>query len=261
MLGPKLVHPTLVHPKTGDPLVSLGLFRGRPIWPVIGAAEDDDQDDDDTDDGDDDQDDDKGKDGKKTGDDLGDAGKAALKKERTARQRAQRAARPWTQLGRELGLTPEQVRERLASKKDDGKGKDDEDGVKGGDAAADLERKTEARIIRAEVKSAAAGRLVDPSLAVKLLDLSQFQLDRDGELDEDEVSDALDELIEKYPYLAAKAKKDDDDEEGSGRRGGRRPRPDRSQGARDRDKDKTSARERGRAEAERRFGKQKTTQQ
>jgi hypothetical protein len=37
-----LVHPTKRHPRTGKPLVALGLRPdGSPLWPIIGAAEDD----------------------------------------------------------------------------------------------------------------------------------------------------------------------------------------------------------------------------
>lgn len=36
------LHPTLVHPHTGEPLQAIGLRRnGTPIWPIMGASEDD----------------------------------------------------------------------------------------------------------------------------------------------------------------------------------------------------------------------------
>lgn len=34
------VHPTLIDPATGTPLAALAVIGGRPVWPVIGAAED-----------------------------------------------------------------------------------------------------------------------------------------------------------------------------------------------------------------------------
>jgi hypothetical protein len=47
-----LAHPTMIHPHTGRPLEALGRRRdGRPIWPILGASEDDDEDE--GDDGDD----------------------------------------------------------------------------------------------------------------------------------------------------------------------------------------------------------------
>lgn len=33
-------HPTLRDPRTGEPLQALGLFRGRPLWPMMGGSED-----------------------------------------------------------------------------------------------------------------------------------------------------------------------------------------------------------------------------
>jgi hypothetical protein len=38
------VHPTLIDPATGTPLEALAVVGGRPVWPVIGAAEDDEPD-------------------------------------------------------------------------------------------------------------------------------------------------------------------------------------------------------------------------
>src|SRR5690625_6678195 len=47
--------------------------------------------------------------------------------------------------------------------------------------------KANARIVRSEVKAAAAGKLADPSDAYKFLDLDQFEVDDDGNVDEDEI--------------------------------------------------------------------------
>ncbi|GHJ01609.1 hypothetical protein TPA0906_34740 [Streptomyces olivaceus] len=59
------------------------------------------------------------------------------------------------------------------------------------------------RIVRAEVKAAAAGKLADPGDAYRFLDLSQFEVDDDGNVDADEVADAIEDLIKSKPYLAA----------------------------------------------------------
>ncbi|WP_406199261.1 hypothetical protein OG331_23050 [Streptomyces sp. NBC_01017] len=59
------------------------------------------------------------------------------------------------------------------------------------------------RIVRAEVKAAAAGKLADPADAYRFLDLSQFEVDGDGNVDADEVAEAIDDLIQSKPYLAA----------------------------------------------------------
>lgn len=42
LADPALVHPTKTHPRTGEPLVALGVTkRGQLIWPVMGASPDD----------------------------------------------------------------------------------------------------------------------------------------------------------------------------------------------------------------------------
>lgn len=59
------------------------------------------------------------------------------------------------------------------------------------------------RIIRSEVKAAAAGKLANPALAVRLLDLDDFEVDDDGNVDEDEIAEAIEDLLKENPYLAA----------------------------------------------------------
>lgn len=59
------------------------------------------------------------------------------------------------------------------------------------------------RLVKAEVKAAAAGKLADPADAHRFLDLSQFEVDDDGNVDADEVSDAIEDLLKSKPYLAA----------------------------------------------------------
>ena len=59
------------------------------------------------------------------------------------------------------------------------------------------------RLVKAEVKAAAAGKLADPADAHRFLDLTQFEVDDDGNVDADEVAEAIDELLQSKPYLAA----------------------------------------------------------
>lgn len=59
------------------------------------------------------------------------------------------------------------------------------------------------RILKAEVKAAAKGVLADPSDAYKFLDLGQFEVDDDGNVDSDEITEAIENLIKTKPYLAA----------------------------------------------------------
>jgi len=63
--------------------------------------------------------------------------------------------------------------------------------------------KANARIVRSEIRAAAAGKLADPKDALTFLDLSQFEVDDNGEVDSEEVADAIDELVKNKPYLAA----------------------------------------------------------
>ncbi|MET9050136.1 hypothetical protein ABZW50_03155 [Streptomyces bacillaris] len=63
--------------------------------------------------------------------------------------------------------------------------------------------KANQRIIRAEVRAAAKGVLADPADAYKFLDLDQFEVDENGDLDSEEVTEAISDLIKSKPYLAA----------------------------------------------------------
>ncbi|MFI6105836.1 hypothetical protein [Streptomyces sp. NPDC051310] len=63
--------------------------------------------------------------------------------------------------------------------------------------------KANARIVRAEVRAAAAGKLADPADALVYLDPAQFEVDADGNVDAEEVADAIDDLLKRKPYLAA----------------------------------------------------------
>jgi hypothetical protein len=61
-----------------------------------------------------------------------------------------------------------------------------------------------ARVLHAEVRAQAAGRLADPNDAVSLLDLTAFTVDADGIVDTDAIGAALDQLVASKPYLAPK---------------------------------------------------------
>jgi hypothetical protein len=61
------------------------------------------------------------------------------------------------------------------------------------------------RIIRTELRAASTGKLADPSDATKFLDLAQFALDSDGNIDEEEIGWAIDDLVKRKPYLGAQS--------------------------------------------------------
>ncbi|MEU0245178.1 hypothetical protein ABZ192_12735 [Streptomyces sp. NPDC006235] len=71
---------------------------------------------------------------------------------------------------------------------------------------SDADRKLNARIVRAEIKAAAAGKLADPTDALALLDLSAFEVSDDGDVDAQKVSAAIEDLLTRKPHLAATAK-------------------------------------------------------
>lgn len=58
------------------------------------------------------------------------------------------------------------------------------------------------RIRKSEIKAAAKGVLADPQDAYKFLDLEQFEVDADGNVDEDAIAKALADLVKTKPYLA-----------------------------------------------------------
>ncbi|WP_051165723.1 phage scaffolding protein [Amycolatopsis orientalis] len=70
--------------------------------------------------------------------------------------------------------------------------------------AAALE-KANTRIIRAEIRAAAAGKLADVSDAVLNIDPSQFEVDKDGNVDQEEIADAIADLLTRKPHLAGTA--------------------------------------------------------
>lgn len=124
---------------------------------------------------------------------LGDAGKKALDamkaerkaaKDEAAAAKAERDALQAKLDGKEAEHTAAQ--EKAATEK----------------AALD---KANQRILRSEVKAAAKGVLADPADAYKFLDLDSFEVDDDGNVDEDAIADALKSLVTNKPYLGAQS--------------------------------------------------------
>lgn len=76
-------------------------------------------------------------------------------------------------------------------------------------------------LVAARVEAAAGGKLADPSDAVRLLDLSKFELSDDLNVDRKAVEAAIDELLQSKPYLAADAPRP----VGRGEGGARTPAP------------------------------------
>jgi hypothetical protein len=188
----------LCHPRTGEPIIPIGHRRnGGPIWPQLGAEDPpappaDDADPDGGDDGDQDP---------PGAEDLADAGKKALDAMKAERATAKREARAEkrradaaeAELARLKGGTPpappgdqpdpEQIRQ---------------------EAERNATAKANGRVLRAEIRAAAAGRLHDPADALAHLNLDDFDVDDDGGVDTTAITEALEELLERKPYLAKK---------------------------------------------------------
>lgn len=200
------MHCTLpVHPLTGAR--ALGWRKARPgedadelypIWPILGGAKDDDEDDD-AEEGngeqDDDGDQDNGADDGDQGDGdeaLGDKGKRALDamKGKWKGERDKRRA----------------LEQRITELEQGSGGDEDPEAIRR-QAQQEATAKANRRIVRAEIRAAAAGKLADPADALRFLDLDSFEVDDDGNLDDDEIADAIDNLVQAKPYLAAQSGK------------------------------------------------------
>lgn len=132
-------------------------------------------------------------DDKSAKDDLGDAGQRALVAERNRAKEAEKRAK-----AAERALEDERR-----------KGMSDQDKVLDEARRDERTKVTQAyadRIVKAEVRAAAGGKLADPEDAVRLLDLAQFELGEDLALDSAKVTRAVEDLLKSKPYLAAVAK-------------------------------------------------------
>lgn len=136
----------------------------------------------------DDQDDDSG------ADSLGDPGKQALDRMKTQRNDAKKLAKE-----REAEIA--ELKRQLEAK--DKSPEENELEKARAEARAEAITAANARVIRSEVKSAAAGKLRNPALAIKLLDLTDFDVDENGDVDTDQIQEAITDLLEENPELAA----------------------------------------------------------
>ncbi len=70
-------------------------------------------------------------------------------------------------------------------------------------AREEADKRFNERILRAELKAAATGKLANPAVADKFIDLAQFEVADDGSVDTDAIAAAIDDLLTKETYLAA----------------------------------------------------------
>lgn len=128
---------------------------------------------------------------------LGDPGKQAL-----GRMKAERAAAKAE--AREARTELEQLRAELALR--DKPAEEQAIEAARAEARAEATRSADLRVIKANLRAAATGKLADPTdiLAYPgIVDPDSFEVDADGNVDSDALADAISTLLEKKPHLAA----------------------------------------------------------
>lgn len=137
---------------------------------------------------------------------LGDAGKKALDAMKAARNEAKAEAK--------------RIADEFAAFKAQAEGTQAEFAAqqKAHQAEADALAKANDRLLKAEVRAQAAGKMNDPKDALSFLDLSTIEVSDDGEVDGDAVAAAIDDLIRSKPYLAAQGKRFEGDADGGARK-------------------------------------------
>ncbi|KDN73922.1 hypothetical protein DF19_41730 [Streptomyces olindensis] len=128
-------------------------------------------------------------------DKLGEGGKKALQAERDARAAAEARVK---ELEARLSRKPN----RDGGKGGDGKGDPapDVEAIKK-ELREELTADTNSRLVRAEVKAAAAGKLADPADAPKFIDLTKIKIGEDGDPDAKQIKKAIEDLLKEKPYL------------------------------------------------------------
>lgn len=122
---------------------------------------------------------------------LGDPGKKALDAMKAAKREAEQKAR-------ETQAKLDEALAKIAGTEAEYKAEQERRKVE--DAAL---AKANERILKAEIRAAAAGKLTDPADALHYLDLTGFQVGDDGEVDRAAVTAAIESLVKSKPYLAA----------------------------------------------------------
>jgi len=193
---------------------------GTPFWSYSGGAPDDeggsggngdsgnDKDDEDSDD--EEEDDSVGEDG------LTAKGRHAIDAERKAAGRLKAAYKPWAALKKETGMSPEEILALVKGKKapnksastkdDDSSDPVDVDEIRR-EANVQAQSRVNDKLKRAAVKAEAAEVLLHAGDAVRFLDLDDYEVDDDGEVDVAQIKRDLRALLVDRPELGKAAKK------------------------------------------------------
>jgi hypothetical protein len=122
---------------------------------------------------------------------LGDKGKKALDAMKAERKAAQDEAR-------QAKAERDALKAQIEGKEAEHKAQQEAQKVKDEALSA-----ANTRILKAEVRAAAAGKLADPTDALLYIDLSKLDVSDDGEVDADAIKAAVEDLVKNKPYLAA----------------------------------------------------------
>lgn len=125
---------------------------------------------------------------------LGDAGKKALDAMKTRVKEAEKATKAL-----KADLAKRDAADAMRGKPAD------EQALEAAKAEARTEanKKANDRILRADLKASATGKLADPADAALYLNLDDFTVTDDGETDSDALNDAITDLLTRKPHLAA----------------------------------------------------------
>jgi hypothetical protein len=137
-----------------------------------------------------------------------------------------RELKPWKDLAKDFGLTPEQAREVLTKARKAG-GAAGADGGKDGDEPVDVEQvrrdaerdateRANQRILRSEVRALAADLFADAADALPKLDLTKYEVGDDGEVDSKAILADLQAVLKTSPHLAKKRGPKPDPSQGKG---------------------------------------------
>lgn len=111
--------------------------------------------------------------------------KKALAAERKARREAERKQREADQKLADAGREPAEQAIEQARR----------------EAREEAQNAFNQRLVQAELKAALAGKVNDPALALKVIDASEIDVDANGEVDPQSVTDAIEAAIAQYPVL------------------------------------------------------------
>lgn len=142
----------------------------------------------------------------------------ALDAERKRAERNRKALTPWRELSREFGMKPDEIREALRGRTsggNDGQGEPKSDAKQEVNveeikrqAIREANARVNEKLVRSAVTVQAAELLRDPSDAARYIDISDYEVDDDGNVDARQIQDDLKALLRDKPYLG-KARKGD----------------------------------------------------